>query len=339
MSNSKLLRVALAALALPFVLEAQVIDLTINNVGLAIGDKPVMTGVRINFRDRELREVTGINATLWSPYAPAKGKVTGLALGLPTTGARDINGAAIAIFGAGVTHAFTGLAVGGLGIGGGGGGDMRGILLGGLGVGAGGTTTGISIGGLGVGGGGSISGIQIGGLGVGGGKDLTGISLAGLGGGGGGRINGLAVGGLGVGGGGSLKGIGIGGLGVGVGGDLTGVSIGGLGVGAGGTLKGVALGGLGVGAPTIRGLAIGGIGVGGLDVHAISIAGAYFNIEKQGRFDGGSIATVNDVRGAQHGLTLGLFNYARELHGAQVGLINISDNDGARRILPLLSVR
>jgi hypothetical protein len=38
-------------------------------------------------------------------------------------------------------------------------------------------------------------------------------------------------------------------------------------------------------------------------------------------------------------LTIGLFNYANELHGAQIGVINVSDNGGRRRVLPLLSVR
>ena len=38
-------------------LASQVIDLTVNDVGLAIGNKPSMTGLRINFRDRGLRKV------------------------------------------------------------------------------------------------------------------------------------------------------------------------------------------------------------------------------------------------------------------------------------------
>jgi hypothetical protein len=51
------------------------------------------------------------------------------------------------------------------------------------------------------------------------------------------------------------------------------------------------------------------------------------------------LAGFNNISGDQHGLTIGLVNYARELHGVQVGLINISDNGGSRRVLPLLSVR
>src|SRR5690349_23439376 len=50
------LRAALCAFvfAAPSALAAQVIDLTIHDVGLAIGDKPRMTGLRLNFRDAHL---------------------------------------------------------------------------------------------------------------------------------------------------------------------------------------------------------------------------------------------------------------------------------------------
>jgi hypothetical protein len=104
-------------------------------------------------------------------------------------------------------------------------------------------------------------------------------------------------------------------------------------------VRGLAIGGVGVGAPRLNGVALSGIAAGGVDVKAIVIAGAYFKVEEKGRFDGGSLSAVNYVKASQHGLTIGLWNYARELHGAQVGLINISDNDGKRRVLPLLSVR
>ena len=78
------------------------------------------------------------------------------------------------------------------------------------------------------------------------------------------------------------------------------------------------------------------VGVGAHDAHAIVLTGAYFKIENNGRFDGGSLAALNNIQDAQHGLVLGLVNYARELHGAQVGVINISDNGGGRRVLPIL---
>src|SRR6185503_16764289 len=143
--------VAAAAFLLPVSVSAQVIDLTANNTGVAIGDKPVVNGVRINFRDRHLERVNGVDITVWTPYEPATGAVNGVAIGLPATGAADITG-----IGAGI------VGVGGVGLGAGG--DMVGIMLGGIGVGGGGSVTGISIGGIGVGAGGSLKGIQIGGI-------------------------------------------------------------------------------------------------------------------------------------------------------------------------------
>src|SRR3954468_4829750 len=65
-------------LVLPFALGAQVVDLTVHDNGIAIGDKPRVNGVRINFRDRYLEHVNGVNLTLWSPYEPARGRVSGL---------------------------------------------------------------------------------------------------------------------------------------------------------------------------------------------------------------------------------------------------------------------
>jgi hypothetical protein len=340
MTRSRFAQLALAAL---FTLgsarspRAQVIDLTVNDVGLAIGDKPRVTGLRINYRDRNLVEANGVNLTLWSPYTPATGTVNGLALGVPVTGAKVINGFAVGALGVGADESITGLGLGLVGLGSGG--RLRGIMIGGIGVGSAGGAEGITIGGIGVGSGGTLRGIQIGGIGVGGGGDVVGISVGGIGVGGSGNVRGLAIGGVGVGGGGSFTGIGIGGIGVGGAGNMTGLMIGGIGVGSGGRIKGVGLGGVGVGAPTIEGVAIGGIGVGGHDVHAMVLTGAYFKVDSAGSFRGGALAAVNNIRGQQRGLVLGLFNYARELHGTQIGLINVSDNDGSRRVLPIISVR
>jgi len=305
MSRDSLAVALIALLASHTPLGSQVLDLTVNNVGLAIGDKAEMTGLRLNFRDRNLREVRGVNLTLWSPYEPPTGRVVGFALGAPATGARTIDGVALGVIGVGVSESLRGISIGGIGVGAGG--QIRGITVGGIGVGSGGGITGLTLGGIGVGSGGSIKGVQVGLIGVGGGGNLTGLS--------------------------------IGGIGVGAAGEVKGVSIGGIGVGSGKSVTGLSIGGVGVGAPSLNGLVIGLIGAGAQDVHAIVIAGAFFKVEPRGRFDGGSLSLVNNIRGEQHGLTIGLFNYARELHGAQVGLINISDNSGSRRVLPLISVR
>jgi hypothetical protein len=175
------------------------VDLTVNDVGISIGDSRRVVGLRLNYRDRYLREVTGVNATIWIPYDESRGDVRGLALGLPATGGRRIDGIALGIVGIGVHD------------------NMRGIAIGGIGTGVGNDMTGLGAGGIGLGVGRDMHGILVGGVGAGVGGDMTG----------------LAVGGLGIGAGGNAKGVLIGGLGAGVGQNLTGLSIAGLGIGAG----------------------------------------------------------------------------------------------------------
>ena len=75
---------------------AQGLDLTINHVGLGIGDVPRVTGLRLNYRDRHLERVDGVNATIWTPYDNGgNGEVRGVALGVPVTGAARIDGVAV----------------------------------------------------------------------------------------------------------------------------------------------------------------------------------------------------------------------------------------------------
>lgn len=50
--------------------------------------------------------------------------------------------------------------------------------------------------------------------------------------------------------------------------------------------------------------------------------------------------TVNDV-GLAIGdtrRTTGLLNYARDLRGVQIGVINLSDNGGRRRVVPIVNL-
>jgi len=141
--------------AFPRHLAAQ-IDLTVDHKGIAIGDVPRVTGLRLNYRDRHLERVDGINATIWSPYQNgSKGLVRGLALGLPVTGADRIDGVGVGILGVGAEERFRGIGVGAAGIGSGG--NLEGIMVGGLGVGSGRDVVGIGVGGLGVGSGGRFA--------------------------------------------------------------------------------------------------------------------------------------------------------------------------------------
>src|SRR5688572_16118292 len=192
------LRALVFAVVFPAVAAAQSLDLTINNTGLSIGDSRFVRGVRLNFRDRNLERVDGINATIWFPFDDARGgAVRGLALGVPLTGARSISGAGIGILGVGAEDEFTGLGIGGFGVGAGG--DVRGIVIGGFGVGAGGSVTGLTIGGFGAGSGGTVKGITIGGFGAGAGGDITGLQIGGFGVGAGGNVTGISIGGFGAG--------------------------------------------------------------------------------------------------------------------------------------------
>lgn len=280
--------VALVAAA-PTLLAAQSVDLAAGGVGLSIGDSREITGVRLNFRDSRLRRVDGINATIWSPHGEARGRVSGLALGLPLTGAREVQGLGVGVLGLGTQDRMQGIMIGGLGAGAGSevhgialgglgvgaGGRVSGIAAGGLGVGAGEGATGLLVGGLGVGSGGSVRGIAIGGLGVGAGDDVHGLLVGGLGAGAGKNLTGIAFGGAGVGTGGRLHGIALSLGGVGSGGKATGLMVGGLGAGAGGGLKGIGVGGLGFGSGgDVTGAMVGGLGAGaGGDVTGVAIGG------------------------------------------------------------------
>jgi hypothetical protein len=325
-------------------LRAQSLDLTINDYGLSIGDSRLVRGIRLNFRDRDLERVVGVNATIWTPHRDARGgMVDGLALGLPMTGARSIRGLGVGLLGVAADREFRGVGIAGGGVGTGG--DARGILLGGFGVGAGRNVTGLTVGVFGAGAGGDISGITIGGFGAGAGGNVTGLTVGGFGVGSGGNVRGITIGGFGAGAGGDVTGFTFGGFGAGAGGDITGITIGGFGAGAGGTLRGLALGGIGVGAPRIRGVVVTAFGAGGHDVAGGVLAPVWFRITSDddgppGRVQGVTVSAFNQVQGHQYGLSLGLLNYAWELHGVQVGVLNYARNNRrGLRLLPLFNKR
>ena len=300
---------------------------------ISFGNYPRVDGLRLNFRDRALDRVRGINVTIWNPYEPATGVVTGLALGLPITGAGEVHGLGLGALGVSANGSLRGIAIGGIGVGSGGG--VRGLAIGGVGVGSGGNLDGIVVGGIGAGGGGNARGLMLGGIGAGVGGSVRGIAIGGIGVAAGGDMTGLMIGGVGAGAGGSLRGIAIGGIGTGAGGDVTGLTISGIGAGAGGRMKGLAIAGVGLGAPRIEGLFIA-PAVGAQHARAIVIAPVLFRIEREGSFVGGSLSAVNYVRGSQRGLTIGLVNYARSMHGAQLGVVNIIANQKSHPFLPIV---
>jgi hypothetical protein len=335
--RTRLVPTVLAALLLPSFAVSQEpgLKLAIGDFGLGIGDVPRLDGIRLNFRDRHLELVRGLNVTIWSPPEGIDGDVEGVALGVPLSGARRIKGLALGL-GFGAEESFAGVGVAPLGLGAGG--SIRGIAVGGLGMGAGGDVEGVMVGGLGLGAGGDIRGIALGGLGAGGGGDVTGMAVGGLGVGAARDFTGVGIGGLGLGVGGSFRGVTVAGIGAGVGRDLEGIMLAGIGAGVGGELKGLAVAGVGVGANRITGVVLTGVGAGGETVRGLVVAPAYFKISEGGSFRGMSVSAFNDLRdGVQHGLTIGLLNIADELHGLQVGLINIARNKESFSVLPLFN--
>jgi len=277
------------------------LDLTVHDVGIGIGNSKHIDGLRLNFRDTAPFTVHGVNATVWSPSDRGAGDVTGLALGIPLTGAGTLRGLGIG-FGLGVSKEFDGIGVGILGLGSSG--LLRGIFAGGLGVATSRDIDGLALGGLGVGCGGRLRGIVVAGLAAGCGEDVVGIA--------------------------------VGGLGVGAGGDLRGLSLAGVAVGAGGSIEGVAIAAL-VGAPRIRG-AVAGLAAGGRDVAGLVVAPAYFDVMPDGRMTGVSVSAFNRIRGEQLGLAIGILNYTSSLHGVQIGLVNwAGNNPSGLKLLPIVN--
>ena len=323
------------ALFIPSASMAQSVDLTVNGVGLSIGDSEEVTGLRLNFRDRNLRRVSGINATIWMPYDGHGGDIKGLAIGLPLTGGDNIEGIGYGLLGVGANESITGIAFGGLGAGAGQ--DVKGIAFGGLGVGAGRDVTGITAGGLGAGAGRDMNGITMGGLGAGAGRDAVGVILGGLGAGAGQDMKGIVVAGIGAGAGRDMVGIAVSGIGTGAGRDFTGISVSGVATGAGGTMKGIHVAGIAVGATTVRGIMVSGIAAGGHDVKAFSFAPGYFHVDDGGVQQGVSIAAFNRILGDQDGLTIGIVNWARHLNGFQIGLLNFAGNKDRMKWMPFVN--
>lgn len=297
------------------------LDIPSSTWGISLGNSKQFNGLRLNYRDRDVEQINGVNLTLWKGYDPLESNIRGVSAGVLTSGGR-LTGLNLGLLGVGATRELNGVSFGLLG--GGAGGDVTGIALGGLGVGAGGSVRGIVLAGLGSGAGGDLHGLAFGLLGTGAGGSVTGISVGGLGTGAGGDVTGLVLGGLGAGAGGSLTGISVGGLGSGAGGNIKGVTLGGLGTGAGGSITGVAIAGLGVGA--------------GGDILGATLALGTVKVAENSRHTGLTVSAVNWNEGHQTGLALGIVNFTRNLRGVQIGLVNIvQDKVGWSRALPLVN--
>lgn len=283
-------------------LAAQSLDIPSPRWGLSFGNSRDFTGLRFNFRDRNVVRLRGMNVTLWAPYEKNSDDsvIEGVSFGL-VPGGGTLKGVQIGVLGvAGMK-------------------DVHGVSMGLLGAGAGGSMFGVNLGGLGAGAGGDIVGVNLGGLGMGAGRDVIGVSC----------------GGLGLGAGRNMIGINVGGLGLGAGERLSGVNVAGLGLGAGTLLSGISVAGLGAGAPEVRGVVLAGVATGGQYVRGLMAAAGCNMIVDGGELRGAALAAVNWFKGTQTGLAVGIVNYTWSLRGIQIGLVNIvRDNPPGRRILP-----
>lgn len=189
-----------------------------SHAGLGIGNLRDFTGVRLNWQDRDVQRVDGLNITVWAPAGDNGGAYRGLGLHLVGAGGDVFEGIHLSGLGLAAEERARGIFISGLGMGGG---DVAGIMVAGLGIGAD-----------------RVRGLALAALGVGA-ENLRGIAVAGLGVGAE-DVTGLVIGGLGVGAD-----------------DASGIMIGGLGVG-GEDLRGLFVGGLGVGGKSLQGLAMGG---------------------------------------------------------------------------------
>jgi len=320
-------------------LEAGSLDIPSKSWGISFGNSPEFVGLRLNYRDNAVRRIDGVNLTLWQPRDDDNqdSLVRGLSLGL-IPGGGQLRGIQIGLLGVAGGKDVRGLTIGLLGAGTGG--DLEGISIGGLGIGAGGSVSGLNLGLVGVGAGEDLAGFNFGGVGVGAGRNLTGLNVGLVGIGAGGNLLGINIGGIGGGAGGDVKGLSLAAIGMGAGKRLVGVTIAGIGAGAGDEMVGLTVAGIGAGAPTVRGVMVGGVAVGARDCRGVAIALGTVRMrgDDAARFGGLAISSFNDIRGIQRGVAIGIVNYARELHGLQLGLINIARNNRpGLRVLPLLN--
>ena len=146
--------------------------------GISIGNSYEFTGIRINFADKNVKKINGLNVTFWlQPSKNQDAEVNGVSLGVFPAGSKmqPIN---IGLLGVGtVKNNLNGLSIGGIVIGSSG--KINGLSLSGLVTMADGKNS-------------AISGIALSGIGIGTHKAINGFAFGGFAVGTDGKINGIA---------------------------------------------------------------------------------------------------------------------------------------------------
>jgi hypothetical protein len=188
---------------------AQGLNIPAKKFGISFGNSPEFTGLRFNFRDRNVEKINGLNLTIWRPYDNWEGdelgsRVSGLSVGLPFTGGGSVHGLNTALVGIQAGKSLAGINLSGIGMGASG--KVSGINLAGIGIGAGQDVAGINGAFIGIGSGRDVMGINVAGIGVGSGRGVYGLNLAGIGVGAAEEISGISIAGIGLGSGGNVSG-------------------------------------------------------------------------------------------------------------------------------------
>ena len=314
LSPALLSRYALAALVLcgwtPGFAQISSIDLTVNDIGLSVGDSPRTIGLRLNYLDRQMVEVKGINATIWG--SERVGDVGGLALGLPVTAARTITGVGASVVGVRAADSLRGIMIGGAWLEAG-----RGRRPGDLDVPRGGID-GVAIAPAMIVRDGRLRGIAVGGAIVnrptnGSARELTGIQ-------------GLTVAAGWADTDGPLKGLTVAGI-YADGESAKWVSLAGLALTARGDVDGISTGGVAVAGGHIRGLTIAsGVVHSKSDIAGVSITGGLLSARSDIR--GINIAAIAAAREAINGVTAtGLSISARQIRGVAITGVTTAARD------------
>jgi len=313
------------------------VGLTPGGYGVALGHAPRVNGLRINWSDRELERVNGVNLTLWRASGQGVGgSVNGLALGLVAPQAGHLRGLSLGTAAVVGERGVAGIAAAGAAVVSGG--PMTGVGVSPIAVVAGGGVRGVQAGGLAAVSSGPARGVQLGGLAAVSGGSLTGGSVAGLAVVTDGHMHGAGLAGLALVSGGALRGVHAAGLAVVAGEDISGFTAGGVAVVSGGAIRGVTLGGLG---GVVAGESVGWVTAAGYRVKAPRVDGltAAAGWVDTGSLQGVSVAAYHRV-GEQRGLVVGGYNHTRRLTGVQLGLLNrVDENPHPFRYLPVLNAR
>src|SRR5690606_40514731 len=154
------------------------LDLGLAGYGISLGNSPAWTGLRVNFIDRDVRRVDGINLTLWRPDGNLGADFNGFAIGAFGPEARTIRGAGIGLAGVVADRELRGLALAGGAVYAGG--SLDGIAFGGGAVVTSGSLDRVALGGGAVVAGGSLRGLARSPGAVVPQGDSSGIAIAGL---------------------------------------------------------------------------------------------------------------------------------------------------------------